>query len=184
MLEPTIPGWTVETLGDDIAWMRFGDGGRLYAVNPEYGFFGVAPGTDWTTNPNEMRTLQAGNSLFTKVALTDDGDVWWEGVGEPPAHLTDWHGNDWTRRRAPRRRIQTVVSARPSRQCPILAAEYDDPRGVPISAILFGGHRKTTIPLVTQAGTGTTACSWAPPCPRRRPRRRSGRSVWCAATRW
>ena len=163
MLEPTIPGWKVETLGDDIAWMTFGEDGRLYAVNPEYGLFGVAPGTGWNTNPNAMRTIAKGNSLFTNVALTDDGDIWWEGLSEePPAHLTDWKGRDWTPSGLDADGNELASAGEPSShpnsrfctpitQCPIIADEYFEPVGVPISAILFGGRRKTTIPLVTQS---------------------------------
>ncbi|MGC4112999.1 MAG: phosphoenolpyruvate carboxykinase (GTP) [Nocardioides sp.] len=151
MLEPTIPGWKVESLGDDIAWMRIGDDGRLWAVNPEYGFFGVAPGTNEHTNPNAMRTLNQGNSVFTNVALTDDGDIWWEGLENTPAHATSWKGEPWT---PDSEELSSHPNSRyctPIKQCPILAPEYDDPRGVPIDAILFGGRRKTTVPLVAEA---------------------------------
>src|SRR6476659_6088487 len=151
MLAPTIPGWKVETLGDDIAWMRIGGDGRLYAVNPEYGFFGVAPGTNELTNPNAMRTIDLGNSVFTNVALTDDGDIWWEGMENQPAHATSWKGQDWT---PDSEELSSHPNSRyctPIKQCPILAPEYDDPKGVPIDAILFGGRRKTTVPLVTEA---------------------------------
>ncbi len=151
MLAPTIEGWKVETLGDDIAWMRIGPDGRLYAVNPEFGFFGVAPGTNETTNPNAIRTLEHGNSVFTNVALTDDGDVWWEGMENQPAHATSWKGEEWTPESGELSSHPNSRYCTPIKQCPILAPEYDDPQGVPIDAILFGGRRKTTIPLVTEA---------------------------------
>src|SRR6201990_2621407 len=151
MLEPTVPGWKVETIGDDIAWMRFGEDGRLWAVNPEYGFFGVAPGTNEHTNPNAMKTINKGNSVFTNAALTEDGDVWWEGLENPPAHATSWKGEPWTPESEELSSHPNSRYCTPIKQCDMLAKEYDDPRGVPIDAILFGGRRKTTIPLVTEA---------------------------------